>query len=147
MNNTVRKKQGFTLLELMVVVAIIGILAMIAIPLFGGMLKRSKTTEVKSCLGEIRVLEEAYLTEFETYIGVPPMQEIPAGLHTDQDGDRDNMGHIGFHPKGLTRYTYTITAADSSTFIAQGEGNLDDDAALDQWTINERAVIQHVTTD
>ncbi len=147
MKNTNRKQKGFTLLELMVVVAIIGVLAMIAIPLFGGMLKRAKTTEVKSCLGEIRILEEAYLTEYETYVGVPPMQEIPAGLHTDQDGDRDNMGQIGFHPKGLTRFAYTITSADSLTFTAQGAGNLDDDAALDTWTINERAALQHTVVD
>lgn len=131
----------------MVVVAIIGILAVVAIPLFGGLIKRSKTSEAKSCLGEMRVLQEAYHTEYDTYIGCPPMQEIPSGLHTDQDGDRDNMSSLGFHPKGNTRYEYDIVAADSSTFIASAEGNLDDDADLDTWSINERAVLLHTDVD
>jgi hypothetical protein len=95
----------------------------------------------------MRTLEEAYKAEYDTYIGVPPMQEVPAGLHTDQDGDKDNMSELGFHPKGTTRYAYTITAADSSTFTAQADGNIDDDAQTDTWTINDRATLLHTQLD
>jgi prepilin-type N-terminal cleavage/methylation domain-containing protein len=145
--NPHRNEKGFTLIELMLVVAIIGILAVVAIPLFGGLVKRSKTTEVKSCLGEIRMLEEAFFAETDTYIGCPPMQDIPAGLHTDGDADRDNMAPIGFHPKGVSRYSYTINPADSSSFLSTGEGNIDDDAPTDRWTINERAALTHAQID
>lgn len=142
-----RKIKGFTLIELMIVVAIIGILAAIAIPNFIGMQKRAKTSEVKSSLGEMRTLEEAYRAENETYVGVPPMAQIPAGLHTDNDADADNMAEIGFHPKGLTRYAYTLTAADSSSFTAQGSGNIDTDAGVDTWTINEDGTLTHTEVD
>lgn len=142
-----RKIKGFTLIELMIVVAIIGILAAIAIPNFIGMQKRAKTSEVKSSLGEMRTLEEAYRAENETYVGVPPMAQIPAGLHTDNDADADNMAEIGFHPKGLTRYAYTLTAADSSSFTAQGSGNIDTDAGVDTWTINEDGTLTHTAVD
>jgi prepilin-type N-terminal cleavage/methylation domain-containing protein len=147
MDNDTKNTKGFTLLELMLVVAIIGILAVVAIPLFGGLLKRSKTTEVKSCLGEMRTLQEAYYAEYDTYLGAPPLQAIPTGLHTDQDGDKDNMSDLGFHPKGTTRYAYTIEGADSTTFTAAGEGNLDDDAPTDKWTINERGTLLHAQSD
>ena len=144
MKTTMKKVKGFTLLELMVVVAIIGVLATVAIPLFGGLLKRSKTTEAKSSLGDMRTLQEAYHAEYDMYIGVPPLQEIPAGLHTDQDGDKDNMSALGFHPKGVTRYAYTVDAADSLTFTAAAEGNLDDDAPMETRLNQEIVITQEV---
>ena len=142
-----KKIKGFTLIELMIVVAIIGILAAIAIPNFIGMQKRAKTSEAKSSLGEMRTLEEAYRAENDTYVGVGPMSAIPAGLHTDNDSDADNMAEIGFHPKGLTRYGYTLTAADSSSFTAQGSGNIESDVGVDTWTIDENGTLTHSAID
>ena len=62
------RAQSFTLIELMIVVAIIGILAAIAIPNFGKFQCKSKQTEAKSSLKLIQVAEEAYRAENDTYV-------------------------------------------------------------------------------
>ena len=60
---------GFTLIELMIVVIIVGILAAAAVPIYQGFVKRAYITEAKASIGTIRTAEEVHFAENGVYLG------------------------------------------------------------------------------
>ena len=94
MNN----KKGFTLIELMIVVAIIGILAAIAIPKFADLINKAKEGATKGALSSVRGALQVYygdnegvfpsdtlgvLTTSAKYINSIPIAKLPQTGHTD----------------------------------------------------------------
>lgn len=65
---------GFTLIELMIVVAILGILAAVAIPSVVSYIYKAKTIEATTFLSEIRVRQESYRSDFDQYASVSTSQ-------------------------------------------------------------------------
>ena len=86
-----RFRRGFTLIELMIVVAIIGILAAIAIPNFIKFQARSKQSEAKANLKSVFTAERAYFQEKDKY--------------------SPYVGDIGFGPERNNRYAYLTDEA------------------------------------
>lgn len=80
--NSKKNQKGFTLIELMIVIAIIGILAAIAIPQFSAYRERGYQASMKADANSIRIAEEAYFVDKNTY--------------TAATGDLENFGFKGF---------------------------------------------------
>src|SRR5512134_3114179 len=106
---SIRNRKGFTLVELMIVVAIIGILAAIAIPNFLNFRLKAKTSEAKSNLGAIRSTEVAYFAEWDWYIGGQAPVPIAARANDDAKqpcgggatpGTASRFSILGFAPEG-----------------------------------------------
>lgn len=121
-----KNNKGFTLIELMIVVAIIGILAAIAIPNFINYQCKAKQSEAKASLGTIRTAQEAYLAEWDTYA--------------------DTIDKVGFASKGKPRYSYSTTGT-VTTYSARAYSKNAADKGLkgakgdDIWTINENGTL------
>ncbi len=62
-----RKEQGFTLIELMIVVIVVGVLAAVAIPMYQVVPKRSMGTEATAALGLVKDAMRTYYAEHHTY--------------------------------------------------------------------------------
>jgi prepilin-type N-terminal cleavage/methylation domain-containing protein len=65
---SLNRSKGFTLVELMIVVIIVGILAAVAIPLYSQSVDRSRATEAVAALGSIRSAMRNYYAEHGTYV-------------------------------------------------------------------------------
>ena len=118
---------GFTLIELMMVVAIIGILAAVAIPAFGSYMKRSKTSEAVAFLGEIKQRQEAYRAEFGVYCGDLTYDWHPATTPTDAEKVDWDDGSIpaewtqlGASPDGDVYFQYGFIAGGPGTGTVGG---------------------------
>lgn len=140
-----RNKKGFTLIEMMIVIAIIALLATIAIPNYVGFRKKAMTSEAKSNLGTLRTLEEAYQADQQTYLvcAAEPAAGIPAGVTTTWGGNA-NFDDIGFELKGNIRYQYAVAAGGAgiaTSFSATAQGDLDGDGTPSTFTMTEDGVL------
>lgn len=70
MRSLLKRKEGFTLIELMIVVAIIGILAAVAIPRFANLITKSKEGATKGNLGALRSAVSIYYGDNEGYFPI-----------------------------------------------------------------------------
>jgi type IV pilus assembly protein PilE len=76
----VKKNQGFTLIELMMAVAIVGILAAIAYPSYQESVRKGARAEAKSVMFDLSQMEERYFTNNDAYLAVSaPPASPPSG--------------------------------------------------------------------
>lgn len=154
---------GFTLTELMVVVAILGVLSAVAVMSFQRYTNRVRVGEAYSILGQIKARQEVYRAEFSQYC---PGQLYPAGppgrvtmVWNPQPGVQDDWLMLGVRPDRDIWFQYIVSAgapgvaatspdgvaltgypnpADDFWFVAQARGNLDGDATQSMFELCDR---------
>lgn len=128
--NRLKQEEGFSLPELLIVLVIIGILVMLAIPIYQNIADRAKATEAKLMLGQVETLQKAYYMQYDHYSG--------------------DLAAIGFEQNrlitdgGKARYIIEIEEAgvDGFTATATSVVSFKNDGTFDVWEVNEEGMIR-----
>lgn len=103
------KIKGFTLIELMITVAIIGILAAIAIPAYSNYITRGKLTEATSSLLQMAAVQESFYRDFRTYASSYSATGSAATTTSAASGS------IAWAAPSSGYFTYTIDTTTTAT--------------------------------
>ena len=133
--NRVRRNSGFTLIELMIVVVIIGILTSLAIPRFTGASTRAKQSEARLILKQVYTLQHSY-HQISSLYGDGGVSTFAGGM----------FPQIGVEIMVGARYSYTMVA-NANTFNCTATANLDGDPTVDVWTIDQDGVLLNTIND
>jgi len=122
---------GFTLIELMIVVAIIAVLAAIALPIYSDYITRSKLTEAQNNLSTLRVAMEQYFQDYRQYI---PASSSSTATNCGVSMPTATTGSAGASMAKYFSYSCTATA---STYTITATGNTGTPVSGFEFTINQ----------
>ena len=148
-------QRGFTLIELMIVVAIIGILAAIAIPNFAKFQARAKQSEAKANLKAIYTAKHSHYGEADSYVclnnGFCDWNTSAKTRYSYVAGTGANQST---HDQSVVNQSETPCAADTAhaaetarSFTVTANGNIDSDATCDNWTMDDSGNLSNLTND
>ena len=143
------EQRGLTFIRLLLVIVILGIAASLAVPKFRAVVtkatqqtiapvyKARQQTQVRQTLKEVYTAQRLHWLGTNTY---------GCDGATASASNPDGFAALSAQIIGDTKYTYTMVA-DSSTFTCTATANLDDDATIDTWTVDESGTVTNTIDD
>ncbi len=141
--------KGFTLIELMIVVAIIGILAAIAVPNFMKFQARARQSEAKVNLKAWGTGAKSYFAEYNTWgcgaCGWKPdagnrySYNVNGGALPGSKVDTDTTATTGVKASGTCTAAGSTAGSPTVAPTGNASGNIDSDVTCDTWTYDPNA--------
>jgi type IV pilus assembly protein PilE len=130
-----QSSSGFTLIELMIVIVVIGILATLAVPKYMSVTRKAKESEAKLMLNQVHSLQESYFREHDTYASI--LEEL--GF------EQEKLISEG----GKARFIINLTTNGSQTFSATATSivDFDKDGNYSVWNINNEGKLTNINPD
>lgn len=125
-----RRHAGFSLIELMIAVVVMGILAAVAYPAYTDYIRRGKLAEAMSILADTRTKMEQYFLDNRTYVN-----SDAANMPCNATVLNASAKHFGFACSNLGAGTYTVTATG-----AAGQGMVGFTYTIDQANVRTTAI-------
>jgi type IV pilus assembly protein PilE len=125
---TMGRSKGFTLIELMIAVAILGILGAIAVPMYRGYMEDARKSEAKSNLETLRVIEEQEFQDKGFYTAGATTADLKTALPAWDGGDPAKLSYY---------YSVIVTPGPPPTFLATAVRKTD---ATKYFTIDEKGI-------
>ncbi len=130
-----KKLNGYTLAEILIVLAIIGILISMAVPMYMSQVSKAKTLEAQTHLNFVLQLEKSYYYVHSKY--------------------SESLSDIGYEPgklvseDGTANYKIEISSASSKGFVARATSvtDFDSDGAFNVWEVNQDSQIKETIKD
>jgi len=126
MKKVLRKKKGFTLIELMTVVIIVGILASVSVPLYRAQVKKAIASEGTALVGSVRSAQRIYYAE-----------------HNEYTADKTDLNLETFDNKYFDWADVTLSSVTATTFTATAAGREDSAADGISVSINQTGDITY----
>ena len=105
----IRTQKGFTLLELLVVVVIVGVLAAAAVPIYLNYVRDSRRAEAKGGLAAIQTAEQVYFQKNSNYVAAADNATLKTALNCDVDDPGVN-------------WDFSVTGASAAGYTARARG-------------------------
>ena len=119
LKKVMKKEGGFTLLELLIVIVIIGILALLIIPNVTSAPKKARDTQRKTDLRAVQKALEEYYTSYNAYPVATGIADTALGAAL-ATGNPPILKAVPTDPKNSSQYVYTYTAAANTSYALTG---------------------------
>lgn len=122
MNAQKRIDGGFTLIEMLIVVAVIGVLMTIALPSYNDYVTKGKMSEAMTVLSDLQTREEAYYTDNRAYAALTPRTGqvtyfTTTSCVTTTVGGLANQGYTCTATSSALGYSYTVDQTGAKTTV------------------------------
>lgn len=115
MNRYIKNSHGFTLIEVMITVAIIAILTAIAIPAYDGYIKAARITEAKNNIAALKLAEEEYFLENNSYF-------YKEGTNAELATASGNLWSASKGDGGTINFVYTVSDGGGTGYSITATG-------------------------